>query len=85
MDARAHWDSVYASKAANAVSWYRRHLDKSLALIERSVPERSASIIDVGGGEYESLNPYSAAALMNPRQTRVRRRLGNRGTGEIPR
>ena len=51
MDAKAHWKKVYATKTPDAVSWYRRHLDRSLALIERAVHERSASIIDVGGGE----------------------------------
>ena len=51
MDAKTHWEKVYATKTPDAVSWYRRHLDRSLALIERAVPERSASIIDVGGGE----------------------------------
>ena len=51
MDAKAHWEKVYATKTPDAVSWYRRHLDRSLALIERAVHERSASIIDVGGGE----------------------------------
>ena len=51
MDAKTHWDRVYATKTPNAVSWYRRHLDRSLALIERAIPESSASIIDIGGGE----------------------------------
>ena len=51
MDAKTHWEKVYATKTPDAVSWYRRHLDRSLALIERAIPERSASIIDVGGGE----------------------------------
>jgi 2-polyprenyl-3-methyl-5-hydroxy-6-metoxy-1,4-benzoquinol methylase len=51
VDAKAHWEKVYATKAPDAVSWYRRHLETSLALIERAVPVRSASIIDVGGGE----------------------------------
>ena len=51
MDAKTHWEKVYATKAPDAVSWYRRHLETSLALIERAVPVRSASIIDVGGGE----------------------------------
>ena len=51
MDAKTHWEKVYATKTPDAVSWYRRHLERSLALIERAVPERSASIIDVGGGE----------------------------------
>ena len=51
MDAKAHWEKVYATKAPDAVSWYRQHLETSLALIQRAVPERLASIIDVGGGE----------------------------------
>lgn len=51
MDAKAHWERVYTTKAPEAVSWYRRHLDTSLALIERAAEARSASIIDVGGGE----------------------------------
>ena len=51
MDRKTHWEKVYATKTPDAVSWYRRHLDRSLAHIERAVPERSASIIDVGGGE----------------------------------
>ena len=46
-----HWDSVYRSKAPDAVSWYRPHLETSLDLIERVAPDRSASIIDIGGGE----------------------------------
>jgi 2-polyprenyl-3-methyl-5-hydroxy-6-metoxy-1,4-benzoquinol methylase len=48
---RAHWEKVYANKAPDQVSWYRRHLETSLALIERATVGRSAAIIDVGGGE----------------------------------
>jgi ubiquinone/menaquinone biosynthesis C-methylase UbiE len=51
VDAKAHWEKVYTTKAPDTVSWYRTHLETSLALIERAVPARSASIIDVGGGE----------------------------------
>jgi SAM-dependent methyltransferase len=51
MNAKTHWEKVYATKTHDEVSWYRRHLYKSLALIEGAVPERSASIIDVGAGE----------------------------------
>jgi SAM-dependent methyltransferase len=50
MDAQAHWEKVYTEKAPNAVSWYRPHLETSLALIER-VSSRSSAVIDVGGGE----------------------------------
>jgi len=42
---------VYRTKAPDAVSWYRPHLERSLELIQSAVPDCSASIIDVGGGE----------------------------------
>jgi len=51
MDAKSHWEKVYATKAPGAVSWYRAHLETSLALIERAAPDPSSSIIDVGAGE----------------------------------
>ena len=51
MDAASHWEKVYRTKAPDAVSWYRPHLDRSLALIESAAADRTVSIIDVGGGE----------------------------------
>ena len=51
MDAKTHWEKVYTTKAPDAVSWYRPHLETSLALIERAAAGCSASVIDVGGGE----------------------------------
>ena len=51
MDTKRHWENVYSTKAPDAVSWYRRHLETSLALIERAADARESSIIDVGGGE----------------------------------
>jgi 2-polyprenyl-3-methyl-5-hydroxy-6-metoxy-1,4-benzoquinol methylase len=51
MDPKTHWEKVYTTKAPDAVSWYRPHLEISLALIERAADSHSASIIDVGGGE----------------------------------
>jgi SAM-dependent methyltransferase len=51
MDAQAHWERIYAEKAPDQVSWYRPHLEISLALIEQYAPKRSSRIIDVGGGE----------------------------------
>lgn len=50
-DAKHHWETVYQTKAPNAVSWYRPHLEKSLALIELTGVGKQASIIDEGGGE----------------------------------
>ena len=46
-----HWESVYSAKAPDQVSWFRRHLEMSLALIERATSgDRSAAIADIGGG-----------------------------------
>ncbi len=48
---QGHWEQVYQTKKADAVSWYRPHLDTSLALIQKAVTDPQSSIIDVGGGE----------------------------------
>ncbi len=50
-DMQQHWDNVYNTKAPNQVSWFRPHLETSLAFLERATGgDRSASILDVGGG-----------------------------------
>jgi 2-polyprenyl-3-methyl-5-hydroxy-6-metoxy-1,4-benzoquinol methylase len=51
MDAKNHWENVYTTKQPSAVSWYRPHLETSLALVERAAHSHSASIIDIGAGE----------------------------------
>lgn len=51
MDVREHWQKIYRTKAPDAVSWFRAHLEISIGLIERAAPDRSASIVDIGGGE----------------------------------
>lgn len=51
MDTRTHWEKIYTTKAPDQVSWYAPHLETSVALIERSVVDTSASTIDVDGGE----------------------------------
>lgn len=51
MNSRVHWEHIYGTKAANQVSWYRPHLETSLAFIERAAGRQTARIIDVGGGE----------------------------------
>lgn len=48
---RRHWEKVYHDKAPNEVSWFQAHPVLSLALIERADPDRTANLIDVGGGD----------------------------------
>lgn len=50
MDARSHWNHVYATKSADSVSWFQRRSERSLALIQRVAVADDAPIIDVGGG-----------------------------------
>jgi SAM-dependent methyltransferase len=51
METKSHWETVYGTKAADAVSWYAPHLHTSLAYIQRTALPASAAILDVGGGE----------------------------------
>lgn len=48
---REHWDRVYQTKKPTEVSWFRAHLETSLALIAEASPAATAAVLDVGGGE----------------------------------
>lgn len=47
---RSHWEDVYTAKSETAVSWYQPHSVRSLELIDAASRDRTASVIDVGGG-----------------------------------
>jgi len=51
MKAKDHWNRVYETKPAEAVSWFAPHLAESLAYIARTGVAKTAAIVDVGGGE----------------------------------
>ena len=88
MDVQTHWEEIYKEKATDAVSWYRPHLEVSLALIEQVASGRfagrSASIIDVGGGESTLVDDllargYGDITVLDISQTAIdanRKRLG---------
>ncbi len=65
MNVETHWEKIYREKAPDAVSWYRPHLETSLALIEKAAPERGVSIIDVGGGESTLVDDLLAHGYQN--------------------
>ncbi len=85
MDTKRHWENVYTTKAPDAVSWYRRHLETSLALIERAADACESSIIDVGGGESTLVDDlllcgYKNLTVLDVSQTAIeitRKRLGS--------
>jgi 2-polyprenyl-3-methyl-5-hydroxy-6-metoxy-1,4-benzoquinol methylase len=76
MDAKTHWEKVYTTKEPEAVSWYRAHLETSLALIERAAHSRSASIIDIGAGESTLVDDLLARGYENITILDVSQRLG---------
>jgi SAM-dependent methyltransferase len=83
---REHWDRVYQTKEPTEVSWYRAHLETSLALIEQAAPQRAAAIVDVGAGESTLVDDllargYSDVTLLDISDTGLaatRARLGER-------
>jgi SAM-dependent methyltransferase len=85
MDAQTHWDRIYLENAPNRVSWYRPHLEVSLALIEQAGDGPSTSIIDVGAGESSLVDDllgrgYCNLTVLDISQAAIaasRRRLGN--------
>jgi len=50
MQSKDHWETVYSTKASDAVSWFQPHADFSVGLIKATGVGLDASIIDVGGG-----------------------------------
>ncbi|GGI28054.1 class I SAM-dependent methyltransferase [Bradyrhizobium guangdongense] len=49
-DRTTHWQTVYATKAESEVSWFQDSPAISLEMIRAATPDRSAAIIDIGGG-----------------------------------
>ncbi len=45
-----HWQSVYQTRATDAVSWYQPRPDRSLAMIAATGVAKDAAIADIGGG-----------------------------------
>jgi ubiquinone/menaquinone biosynthesis C-methylase UbiE len=50
VDAKAHWENIYQSKAADQVSWFQSIPERSLALIAEMNLAKTAPILDVGAG-----------------------------------
>jgi len=89
MNPQEHWETIYKTKPPDQVSWYRPHLETSLALIELASPDRSASIIDVGAGESSLVDDliirgYRNLAVLDISQTALevtKKRLGSASRG----
>jgi len=88
-DRQAHWDNVYRTKREDEVSWFQASPTLSLDLIRAAGVERSASIIDVGGGASRLVGALSEEGFANLTVLDVseaatetaKARLGARATG----
>ena len=88
MNMQQHWEAVYGAKAPDQVSWFRPHLETSLALIEHAAHgNQAATIVDVGGGASTLVDDLLARGYRNLTVLDIsqaaldvaRRRLGERG------
>lgn len=48
---KSHWDKIYSTKQANEVSWTQAIPQTSLSFLRDAQLDKSASIIDIGGGD----------------------------------
>lgn len=51
MDRKTHWETVYATKRSDEVSWYQQVPVRSIELIEKARFVADAAVVDVGGGD----------------------------------
>jgi len=83
---QAHWDSVYAAKKVEEVSWFQVRPVLSLELIARTGKGKGSSIIDVGGGASrlvdalldEGFQRVTVLDISVEALARARERLGDR-------
>ena len=47
---KAHWETVYTTKAENQVSWFQENPAPSFELIDLARPTLESAIVDIGGG-----------------------------------
>lgn len=56
-----HWANVWATKRPAEVSWFEETSATSLATIRRLLPDRTARIVDIGGGASRLVDVLLAA------------------------
>ena len=61
---KSHWETVYATKAENEVSWYQQDPAPSLELIGLARPMPDTTIVDIGGGASRLIDSLVARGFM---------------------
>lgn len=62
---KAHWETVYETKNPDQVSWTQEIPETSLRLIRSLSPDKTAAIIDVGGGDSRLVDFLLADGYVN--------------------
>lgn len=87
-DKTTHWQSVYEAKASTDVSWFRPHLDVSLALLRQAGLSVNSRVIDIGAGASTlvddlldlGVQPIAALDISAASLEAAKQRLGARAT-----
>lgn len=85
---REHWEKVYQTKSADAVSWFQEHATRSLEIIRSVGTSLNPNIIDVGGGASTLVddllnNGFQDVSVLDLSANALevaRKRLGSSGT-----
>lgn len=86
MDARSHWEAVYACRQPTEVSWYQAVPARSLELLTQCGLTARNAVIDVGGGDSTLVDALvergvasvSVLDISGTALARARQRLGER-------
>lgn len=84
-DRQQHWDSIYATKAEDQVSWFQAEPAISVDLIRAAGGIESSAVVDIGGGASRLVDALLAAGyqdltvldLAAPALDQAKTRLGN--------
>lgn len=60
-----HWEKIFTRKSPAEVSWYTPRLDISLQFIQKAGVAKTASIIDIGGGDSSLVDDLLNAGYTN--------------------
>lgn len=87
-DRKRHWENVYETKQSNEVSWTQQVPQPSLDLIHSFEIPKTASIIDIGGGESmlvdflldEGFHDVTVLDISQKALEKAQQRLGNKAS-----
>lgn len=65
MENKTHWEHIYQTKSTTQVSWYQEHAQYSVQFIQKTGIQKSAAIIDIGGGASTLVDDLLVAGFQN--------------------